>query len=343
MKIQLPIELIYTTGSNETRYELKKICQNFKKICMISGLSVSCDYAKSLRLSCVKDRIYHLPVGECSLSVANCLNEKLKSDKVDCIVAVGGGRVVDLCKKISKDLEINLVSIPTSIANDGLISPISVIRDGNYSISIPGKMPNIVILDLQSITQAPVEFIHAASCDIVTNLSATNDWDLSQIDNDLNQGLAKELAIAAANAVLNMYTWDLNNLDFVKTIISGQILSGISMAVSGSSRPCSGAEHLLSHAMDYLKIAPEMLHGKKVAIAARFVLRLQNKTTIRLDEYFNAMSIPKRFPVGTENVKYDLMKIFATARNMRPGRKTVLDEFSDEELFTIYLQEAKNE
>ena len=45
------------------------------------------------------------------------------------------------------------------------------------------------------------------------------------------------------------------------------VSSGVAMSIAGSSRPASGAEHLISHQLD--RIAPDAaLHGHQVGVAA---------------------------------------------------------------------------
>jgi glycerol-1-phosphate dehydrogenase [NAD(P)+] len=51
-------------------------------------------------------------------------------------------------------------------------------------------------------------------------------------------------------------------------------LNGIAMEVCNSSRPASGSEHLISHALDRLSGRPR-LHGLQVGVAAYLVSRLQ--------------------------------------------------------------------
>jgi len=59
------------------------------------------------------------------------------------------------------------------------------------------------------------------------------------------------------------------------------MLNGISMGVCGSSRPASGSEHLISHALDSLSSKPA-LHGLQVGVATYLVslLQKQNSETI---------------------------------------------------------------
>ena len=52
------------------------------------------------------------------------------------------------------------------------------------------------------------------------------------------------------------------------------MLNGIAMEICGSSRPTSGSEHLISHALDASSARPR-LHGLQVGLATYLVSRLQ--------------------------------------------------------------------
>jgi glycerol-1-phosphate dehydrogenase [NAD(P)+] len=53
------------------------------------------------------------------------------------------------------------------------------------------------------------------------------------------------------------------------------------MALAGTSRPASGSEHLISHALDQLSARPR-LHGLQVGIAAYIVAHLQGQGVDRI-------------------------------------------------------------
>jgi len=67
----------------------------------------------------------------------------------------------------------------------------------------------------------------------------------------------------------------------VRLLGTALMLNGIAMAVCGSSRPASGSEHLISHALDSLSERPRM-HGLQVGVATYLIslLQKQNSTTI---------------------------------------------------------------
>src|SRR4051794_41746068 len=61
------------------------------------------------------------------------------------------------------------------------------------------------------------------------------------------------------------------------------MLNGIAMEIGGSSRPASGAEHLISHALDAIAARPR-LHGLQVGVATYLVSRLQGQGTAVIAE-----------------------------------------------------------
>ena len=63
------------------------------------------------------------------------------------------------------------------------------------------------------------------------------------------------------------------------------MLNGIAMEVCGSSRPASGSEHLISHALDRISARPR-LHGLQVGVAAYIVSRLQGGQTDTIRNLF---------------------------------------------------------
>jgi glycerol-1-phosphate dehydrogenase [NAD(P)+] len=60
----------------------------------------------------------------------------------------------------------------------------------------------------------------------------------------------------------------------IRLLASALMMNGIAMEVCGSSRPASGSEHLISHALEEISAKPR-LHGLQVGVAAYLVSLLQ--------------------------------------------------------------------
>lgn len=250
----------------------------------------------------------------------------------DLMVAVGGGKVIDTVKRVSYLTNINTLVIPTIISNDGLISPVSVIKNAQgRTESIPGMMPMGVVIDLNIIKESPIQYIRAAAGDILSNVSATNDWILALMsDRERMNDIAFHLARSAASSLIHFENIDLTNKQFLRLIIQGEISSGIAMSLAGTSRPCSGSEHLISHALDYLKLS-NLLHGSQVASISLFTLFLQEKLMPEHIDFAEKIGIPPDFTATIPDFDDVLFgHILDKAREMRPGRYTVLSLYSNQ-------------
>jgi glycerol-1-phosphate dehydrogenase [NAD(P)+] len=65
------------------------------------------------------------------------------------------------------------------------------------------------------------------------------------------------------------------------------MLNGIAMEICGSSRPASGGEHLISHALDATSARPR-LHGLQVGVATYLMSIVQGQNTEKIAALFDA-------------------------------------------------------
>ena len=88
--------------------------------------------------------------------------------------------------------------------------------------------------------------------DLVSNLTAIEDWRLAARERgEPVDGLAVTFARTAAEAVLHR-TDGIESDGFLTALAEALVLSGMAMAAAGSSRPSSGADHEIMHAIDPL-------------------------------------------------------------------------------------------
>lgn len=258
---------------------------------------------------------------------------------IDLLVGVGGGKVIDTVKRVSYLSNTNNLSVPTVISNDGLISPISVIKnDSGKTESLPGMMPMGVVIDLDIIKESPVKFLQAAAGDILANLSATNDWVLAfKQGKERMNDIAFHLSKTAVSSLVNFEEIDLLSKSFLRLIVQGLVNSGIAMALSGTSRPCSGSEHQISHAIDFFGYSDGVLHGTQVGSISLFSLFLQKKLEEKQLIFAKIIGVPLFLDAFIINFSDDrFMQIIDKAREMRPGRFSILDMFSTQQVLEKY-------
>ena len=311
----------------------------FKNILVVSGSNNSYKYAAVILNSMTSSGYLIHKNDEQSVEE---LKEYCLSKNIDLLIGVGGGSVLDVIKRVSLLTNIVNLLVPTIISNDGMISPIAVIQDSNgQTISLPGKMPFGVVVDTTIIQSAPMKYLQAAAGDILSNISATNDWVLSSLHtNEPINDLAYMLSRSAAFALIHHESKDIRNRNFLKQVIYCQINSGLAMSLAGTSRPCSGSEHLISHAIDFYNLSENTLHGYQVGSISIFCLYLQKKLDAKCINYAQELNIPIAFHNLDEKIMGQLSLIYETAFKMRPGRFTVLETCKGmrfEDVYSEYL------
>jgi glycerol-1-phosphate dehydrogenase [NAD(P)+] len=250
------------------------------------------------------------------------------------LVGVGGGKVVDVCKYAAHLMKLPFYSIPTQISHDGIGSPVAVLRVKAREChrSLGASMPNGIFVPLFTVIKAPMQSILSGIGDLLSNLSAIDDWRLAQrAGRDKSDDYAMMVSRTASRM---MYFELLSHLPkhdwvepgFVINLTEGLVLSGIAMEIAGSSRPCSGSEHMISHAMEELfgGIAP---HGLQVGFGTVVALFLQQSLgeLERIKNLFRAIGIPTR--PSDLGLSFDqFARIMSHAKHTRPNRYTILDE-----------------
>ena len=77
------------------------------------------------------------------------------------------------------------------------------------------------------------------------------------------------------------------DIEGMRLLGTALLLNGISMSICGSSRPASGSEHLISHALDSIGKRPR-LHGLQVGVATYLMSLLQGQNSERIAALFVA-------------------------------------------------------
>jgi glycerol-1-phosphate dehydrogenase [NAD(P)+] len=181
---------------------------------------------------------------------------------VDIVLGFGGGSSLDVAKLISRDTGINWISVPTAASHDGIASEVASVSHNGYKYSEKCKGPIAVVADTSVISKAPSRLRLAGLGDIICKTSSLAEWKLaSEVKNEPFDEEVYNLVKNALDSVLVD--------DSLKNLISAEIDAGRAMSIFGSSRPCSGTEHAISHAMDRLSAD---LHGLQVAFATPICL-----------------------------------------------------------------------
>lgn len=297
-----------------------------KKISLITGKHVmkilQKKIEKSLRISKIKF-VWHITKDNELKSIKNIQN-KVKKDNSELIVGIGGGRSVDIAKMIAFNLRKPFVSVPTAASHDGIASPFVSIKSEKPH-SIVASAPFGVFVDIDIIKKAPKRLLASGCGDLIANIIAVKDWKLGRDKTGEYYGIySANLSLMSAKIIVeNSRLFAKKGLD-ARVIVEALISAGVASCIAGSSRPCSGAEHLFSHALD--KIAPSVgLHGEKCGIGAIMMAKLQGQDWKAIVETLKNVGAPTTAKQIGLKPKV-LAKALTIAQSLRPERYTILKE-----------------
>lgn len=297
-----------------------------KKVSLISGINVQKVLRKKIEksLELKKIRFVWHTSRDNQIKSLNQMQKEVKKDNSDLIVGIGGGRSVDAAKLISYNLDKPFVSLPTAASHDGMASPFVSVKS-NKPHSIVASAPMGVFVDIDIIKKAPAKLLASGCGDLIANIIAVKDWQLGHKKNKEYYGrYAADLALMSAEIVIeNSSEFAKKGLD-ARVIVEGLISAGVASCIAGSSRPCSGAEHLFSHALD--KIAPGIgLHGEKCGIGSIMMAKLHRKDWKKIVKTLKDVGAPttaKQIGLKPEVI----IKALTMAQELRPERYTILKE-----------------
>jgi glycerol-1-phosphate dehydrogenase [NAD(P)+] len=269
-----------------------------------------------------------------SVETAMELAKDLRGGFHDAIVGIGGGRTLDTAKYAASLSGLPLVAVATSLAHDGIASPVSSLYDeSGRKTSLGVMMPAAVVVDLDYVARSAPEMRRSGVGDTISNLSAIADWRLAAAERGEEvDGVAVTFSQTAALAVLHRSD-SIDDEEFLMALADALVLSGLAMATAGSSRPCSGSEHEIVHAIDHLFPEQTPNHGELAGAAALFT------TWLRGDEHqaseINACLVRHglpRTPADLGLTEDQFVQVVLEAPNTRPDRYTILEHLNlDEE------------
>ncbi|GAA1850837.1 iron-containing alcohol dehydrogenase family protein [Asanoa iriomotensis] len=270
--------------------------------------------------------VFHVTGG--SLDAAVELGERLRGRSYDAVIGIGGGRTIDTTKYAATRFGIPMVTVATSLANDGIASPTSSLTHGGRHNSYGVHIPIAVIVDLDFVENGPDRQTQAGIGDALSNLNAVADWELAHRERgEPIDGLAVTLSRSSAEALVN-HPGKITDDAFLTTLAEALIMGGLASAVHGTTRPVSGGCHEISHAIDAL-FPDGASHGEQVGLGALFCTYLRGEQE-RLAQLVTAMRrhglaiTPSE--IGLTDAQF--AQAVAQAPATRPDRYTILEHLA---------------
>ncbi|MDA4128023.1 MAG: sn-glycerol-1-phosphate dehydrogenase [Thaumarchaeota archaeon] len=258
--------------------------------------------------------------------LANVARVIKASKNSSAVVGVGGGKSVDVAKLAAFKRGLPFFSVPTSASHDGIASPFASIKGLDRPYSFMAKPPLGILADVRVIASAPRSLFASGCGDLVSKITAVKDWQLAhEVMGEYYGSYAANLALMSASVVIEgSARFKTFTKEYVRDLVEALISAGVAAGIAGSSRPCSGAEHLFSHYLDV--IAPGAgMHGEKCGIGTIMMAKLHGlewRGVRRALRDSGAPTAASQIGVPRRRVVEALVK----ASSIRPDRYTILSK-----------------
>jgi glycerol-1-phosphate dehydrogenase [NAD(P)+] len=256
------------------------------------------------------------------------VEEKIKEWKPRVLIGVGGGTKIDAAKLSASRQGIPFISVPTTLSHDGIASPLASIKGLDKPYSIMAQAPLAIIADTDVIAQAPWRSVISGCGDAIAKFTAVKDWRLAHAEKNEYYGeYAASLALMSAKLVMqNAKLIQPGNEEGLRVLLEALISCGVAMSIAGSSRPCSGAEHLFSHALDMLN-CPHAMHGEQCGVGSVLAAYLHRANWRRIRDTLKQIGAPTTArELGVKDE--DVVKALEMAATIRPERYTILHKLN---------------
>ncbi len=318
---------------------------NISKVAIVTGSIVKermgAICMSSFHESCLEN--FWFISSEASMEAVHSLQRIIEDYSADLIVGLGGGRSVDAAKMTAFRLKKPFVSVPTSASHDGISSPFASIRGNDKPHSVKVSTPIGVVADTLLLAKAPARLLASGCGDLVAKMTAVKDWELGRDENNEYYGsYAANLAYMSAKIILDESPKLRENNKFgIRTIVEALISAGVASCIAGSSRPCSGAEHLFSHAVEYIAGNDCGLHGERVGLGTLMMAKLHGLDWEIIAETLENVGAP----TTAEQIKlneHDVVNALLLAQSLRPDRYTILTKVKLDKQSALELAKSVN-
>jgi len=268
----------------------------------------------------------YMVVEDSTLRYVRLAEEKIDADQPSVVIGLGGGKDIDVAKLSSANRKIPFISVPTTASHDGIASSHASIKGLDKPYSLRGQAPIAILADISVISRSPYRLIASGCGDIIGKYTAVRDWRLAhRVKGEYYGDYAAELALMSARLVMRNAA-AIPSLDesSVRTVVEALISCGVAMSIAGSSRPCSGSEHMFSHALTMTAPKPA-LHGEQCGVGAIMSAYLQKADWRLLREVLRRIGSPTNSAELGIDVRY-IIEALTMVHRVRPERYTIFGE-----------------
>jgi len=210
--------------------------------------------------------------------------EKIRDLSSDCdgLLAVGTGSVNDICRYASFLDKKAFAIFGTAPSMDGFASSVAPIINNGFKMSLPSHQPSVIMADTKILANAPLELKAAGFGDVIGKKIARVDWEISRLltGEYFCENIASLIDKAVDTLISLSDKIQTNDETAAKAEMEALVLSGLSISLAGSSRPASGAEHMIAHMWEIKEIEAgrnPQYHGRYVSVATVLANKIYRK------------------------------------------------------------------
>lgn len=295
----------YIQGNGEI-YNLAKyyLMLGKKKAYIIIDTFIRQKYEKEILSSFVSENVNFI-IETCN---GECCDEEILRhqgllEEADVIIGIGGGKTMDTAKTVAYNVNLPVIIVPTSASTDAPCSRMSVIYTKEGAVDryvFFNSNPDIVLMDLDIIVNAPVRFLVAGMGDAMATYYEAMASHRTGTQT-MAGGYASKTALAIATLCKDILLEDglkaklaVENhtcSEAVENIIEANTyLSGIGFESGGVA-----AAHSIHNGLSALEETHHFLHGEKVAFGVICQMIMENRSNEELDtiiSFFKKVGLP---------------------------------------------------
>ena len=296
-----PSEYILENGILK-KLEAKLIERNIKKALIVTGIKSWAaveSYLPEFHEVQIKQYTYN---GECSFSEIDNIVKRM--DGFDAIIAIGGGKVIDLGKAAAAEIHKPVIVVPTIASNCAPWTPLSVLYDDTGAFIRYDVYPvasSLLLVEPQLLLEGPRDLFVAGIGDTIAKWYEA-DVQLKRIEEKTvpmmisyeSARQCKELLLKHSVKALEAVDEGIVNNEFIKVIEVMFMYAGMVGGYGDHYGRTAGA-HSIHNGLTAIESSHSVLHGVKVSYGICVQLMLEG----RIDEihqlrpFYEALHLPQ--------------------------------------------------
>lgn len=214
---------------------------------------------------------------DCCEASLSLLKQKAKKHQADVIIGVGGGKALDTAKLVAHQLQLPVVTIPTSAATCAAWTALSNVYSerGAFLYDVPlSQCPDLLILDYDLIETAPQRTLVAGIGDAIAkwyeaSVSSGHSEQTLIISAVQQARILRDILFQKSAAALQTPGSDIWREVVDATVLLAGVIGGI-----GGAQCRTVAAHAVHNGLTHI-CKHDSIHGEKVAYGILVQLRLE--------------------------------------------------------------------